>query len=120
MRAGVRSLVFIHAKIDKWCYLNILKNNLRKRSEKMGILNNFKFYANNDLKHTSHVAKSWLLYNCVKVIRTPPQLPDVNVIEHLWYELEKIFDCVTFLISKILRSHYKKNEIVLRQSFAKI
>ena len=30
----------------------------------------------------------WLLYNCPKVLETPPQSPDLNVIENLWHCLE--------------------------------
>lgn len=87
--SGVGNLVFIDEKMNKWGYLNILKNNVKQSAEKMGILNTFKFYADNDPKHTSYVAKSWLLYNCPKVIQTPPQSPDINVIEHVWHELDK-------------------------------
>lgn len=34
-----------------------------------------------DPKHSSEIAKEWTLYNNPKVIRTPPQSPDLNVEE---------------------------------------
>ena len=52
---GVGELVFIEGKMKYPQYLQILKNNLKKSAENMGILNCFKFYQDNDPKHTSMV-----------------------------------------------------------------
>ena len=43
----------------------------------------------NDPKHKSYLCKSWLLYNCTKVIDTPAQRPDFKPIENLWVHLKK-------------------------------
>ncbi|GFS94471.1 transposable element Tcb2 transposase [Trichonephila clavipes] len=43
----------------------------------------------NDSKHTAFVVKEWLLYHCRNQLNTPPQFPDLNVIENLWPHLER-------------------------------
>lgn len=86
---GTGNLVFIDTIMNKEIYLNILKENLKKSAEKMGILQSFKLYQDNDPKHKAHIVREWLLYNCPKVIATPPQSPDLNPIENLWDELER-------------------------------
>lgn len=85
---GVGSLVFIDEIMNAKLYIDILKKNLRQNAAKLGIINSFKFYQDNDPKHTAYNSKSWLLYNCPKVLDTPPQSPDCNPIENLWDYLE--------------------------------
>lgn len=86
--SGVGELVFIDGNMDKFQYLNILKGNVRKSAEKLGISNDFYFQQDNDPKHTAEIVRLWLLYNTPHTLKTPPQSPDTNPIEHLWSELE--------------------------------
>lgn len=81
---GVGNLVFIQGNMNKMIYLNILRENLHQSGEKMGIRNCFEFYQDNDPKHKAYEVRSWLLYNCPKVVDTPAQSPDLNPIENLW------------------------------------
>lgn len=85
---GVGELVFLDKIMDQHVYLNILKDNLKKSAENLGLSGLFQFYHDNDPKHTAHLVKLWLLYNCPKVLHPPPQSPDINPIEHLWAKLE--------------------------------
>ncbi|GFV05145.1 transposable element Tcb2 transposase [Trichonephila clavipes] len=58
-------------------------------ADKLGLGSNFIFQQDNDPKHTAFVVKEWLLYHCRNQLNTPPQFPDLNVIENLWPHLER-------------------------------
>lgn len=64
--SGVGELVFIEGNMDKYMYMNILKENVKKSAEKLGLSPVYYFQQDNDPKHTAEVVRLWLLYN------TPP------------------------------------------------
>ncbi|KAJ4437411.1 hypothetical protein ANN_17555 [Periplaneta americana] len=86
---GVGNLAFIESTMNQYGYLNILRQNLQQSAEKMGLGSYYQFQHDNDPKHTVLNVKLWLLYNTSKRLNTPPQSPDLNPTENLWWELEK-------------------------------
>ena len=84
---GVGDLALINTTMDAQQYLDILKTNLIRNSNKFGFMQEikprFKFYQDNDPKHRLNMVRMWLPYNCGKVIDTPVQSSDLNPIENL-------------------------------------
>lgn len=86
---GVGDLVVIEGIMTASRYVELLKGHLKQSAEKMGILKSFKYYEDNDPKHKARLVQEWQLYNCPKVVRPPPQSPDLNPIENVWDELDR-------------------------------
>ncbi|GBO40077.1 Transposable element Tc1 transposase [Araneus ventricosus] len=84
--SGLGNLVFFDGIMNHALYLNILKDNLKLSAQNLGIGNNF-FYQDNDPMHTALNVRLWCLYNCPQNLKTPPQSPNLNPIEHIWREL---------------------------------
>ena len=66
---GIGKLHFIDGIIEKFQFLNILKNNLVQSAEKLGIKDSVNFYQDNDPKHTAGIVKEWLLYYCPRALK---------------------------------------------------
>lgn len=111
---GVGSLVFIDGILAASRYINeILQPHLRQSAEKMGILDSFKYYEDNDPKHKARATQERLLYNVPKVLHPPPQSPDHNPNENLWDEID-------LRIHTTPISNQKELRIRLQQEWSKI
>ncbi|GBO45166.1 hypothetical protein AVEN_62606-1 [Araneus ventricosus] len=87
--SGVGNLDFIDGAMNKYVYLDILKQNLKQSASNLRISRHFKLHQDNDPKHTADICKLCVLYDCPGVIKTPVQSPDFNPIEHVWDYLQK-------------------------------
>ncbi|GFU92347.1 transposable element Tcb1 transposase [Trichonephila clavipes] len=85
---AVGNLVFIDGIMDHKLYIDIHNNNLKESAKKLGLDGNFIFQQDNDPKHAAHNVKMWCFFHYKRQLHTPPQSPDINVIENLWATLE--------------------------------
>ncbi|GBN46878.1 hypothetical protein AVEN_173011-1 [Araneus ventricosus] len=69
-------------------FLNILHNNLKESAKNLDLDGNFIFQHDNGPKHTASNVKIWCLFHFKQQLHTPPQSPDINVIENLWAAFE--------------------------------
>jgi hypothetical protein len=80
---AVGNLNLLKGIMNKHVYVNVLRVYLKASAEKLGIQEHFAFYHNNYPKYSVYFVSEWCLYNCPKVIKTPPRSPDFNVIKNL-------------------------------------
>jgi len=87
--SGVGNLEILNGVMDHKYYIDILKRNLVPSAEKLGLASDYYFVQDNDPKHTALNTRMYLLFNTPHFLKTPPQSPDLNPIEHMWDRLEK-------------------------------
>jgi hypothetical protein len=87
--SAVGNLHLLGGIMNKHFYVNVLREYLKASAEKLGIQEHFAFYHDNCPNHSVHLVREWCLYSYPKVIKTPPQSPNLHAIENLWSKLEK-------------------------------
>ena len=74
-------------------YLGTLKDLKLRQSGKEGFI----FQQDNDPKHWCKVAEEWFRKKNVWCLLWPPSSPDMNIIEHVWDQLDALV-CACYLL----------------------
>ena len=87
-KRGTIGICIFEGIMDRYLHIEIIDNTLKPFLQDV-YSDGHRFMADNDPKHTSIGATSYLRDNGIYWWRTPAESPDLNPIENMWHELKE-------------------------------
>lgn len=85
---GVGPVRKIEGTLDQYQYKQILEETMLPYAEE-NLPVTWTFQQDNDKKHTAQSVRAFLVKESVTVLDWPANSPDLNPIEHMWFEVKK-------------------------------
>lgn len=85
---GVGRLERVHGLMDRYQYIAIIDDGLHDTLDDYKLTpSDIIFQQDNDSKHTARYSYNWLQENQLLPLWWPPNSPDMNIIENIWWHL---------------------------------